>query len=801
MKFHFAYARYKYILTLLLCCLCFNYMYSQKVFNIKDKEIDKIAIINDWVKLVFKHYDVKIADSVNKWVYLNGYDKNNQYNMRADRNFPTFSFHEEHRWTTLFSDEFFVPMFGEPLDKMPDKTIAKIKAALYDCLKKPELSKQTFYVSRLYGGLNQSTYYVPKIQQIRAEKQLYKEIMEKFSDPKFVMSEEDIKRFPLSKYKSLTPTELIVLIRSLEKEKKGAFDNIAQQKLDAVLQLPPGPGALYRTIAFFKENGYTSTDKISADLLQQFHTTLNQHFDHLINILMAQESKKIDSLPAGEAGIDAGNELFINFEKKYVFSFDGEPDYLGKNTAVVRIKQKYIAGRNASLTLLKPELDKKISSADKEAVLNNLYNKYLKYFVENKTVKAEIAQTLAAAIDDRKAALGQNKTSMSASIDAGIKKQKEDYLKKITAKAGMLKFDGLNNNYYQQAYLRDFNAYDDGTDDMPRVMFKMLLAMYSEKCAALLPNKKRTEIKVLQQTGTTIINRVGRNGLTPFSASPNFDRVTIATFYTHPEFNSTFEDFSVIASQGDIWGLLLLDGRMYPERYNALKSKSISVLQDAIKLIDNNGCSNPGIYTIMENLNYHVAAYKKPKAMVKPAFTKENGYTYNEAGNYYEKHQPAVYSDTVNPSILERNFLDAPPNFTPPLIYPPDINKGTIKYNIYYADDGSTGVTHVEIRRYHEFELGLTPEWVAKEYKMVYSDRKSNQKLQIPADIEKELKANKYIIVALDYNNRYAGTLERKNVLHWYTKGGVPSQKLQDFFKDRVKKPIDRIDLLYDTEW
>ncbi len=321
MKFNSVARKARYILILLFSFSGDSFIYSQIRFEVKGKDIDNVKAINEWVSNASKEYAIGTLTTVSNWSSGHGYHKPGEY--PAEIKYANFNY--EHLWTTLFSDEHFVPVFGEAPDMMSEKTIKNIATTLKTCFDNKELDGLTNWTIEAYDALNTKynvslnqyyraptnwvgmlyhqlstgnhLKYIPRIRELRTARQSYNEALAKLSVPGASLNAEEFSNFPMQKYKALLPDELLALMRKLDQAKKNNTENIDQTRIDAVLAtvlaIPPGPEAVNRILGFSRVNK-TALQNLSST--QEVRTALNERFDYVLNEIMENENRKIEIL-------------------------------------------------------------------------------------------------------------------------------------------------------------------------------------------------------------------------------------------------------------------------------------------------------------------------------------------------------------------------------------------------------------------------------------------------------------------------------------------------------------------------
>jgi hypothetical protein len=185
---------------------------------------------------------------------------------------------------------------------------------------------------------------------------------------------------------------------------------------------------------------------------------------------------------------------------------------------------------------------------------------------------------------------------------------------------------------------------------------------------------------------------------------------------------------------------LLVRKRDYTE---GIAKQAVSLWLDADKLISINGCNCQPLQTMMDNMNYYFSRYSPPFENTRPVLNEKEGYQYNETGKYYVKD---------GPGSKDIHYIDAPPDFVPPLDALLASNRYTRLY-VHHEDGRSTGISYMELTGG---------------------------------------------VLTVHYNKRsLGGSMESAVARFWLDRQSMPSGVIQPFFKDVAGKPVKKIELEY----
>jgi len=744
--------------TVFLLLMAFSkFTMAQNRFDLRGSDKETVATVNAWIGPVMK----KEFPGDDTTYYMSP----GTYTDYAIKN--------------LLSDKYFVPVFGEPFDNMDPKTREKIGEALQDCINSKKLQGRYGWVSLVYRCFQKpyAEQYITGVKILRAERSRYEEELRKYADANSTMSQSEYQRsFPLLSrtYRNLLKNEVKELGNLMTAASGRGIAQARRSDVDAEMNRDGSVASAEKINAFLKKMANEQADPATAEMI----TPLKARLDGIVTNLMQAEEAKLQAIPAGDAGIDAGNTFYKNFLASYRNIMD--------NFAVKKISDHFIAERLRALELLKADIKSQFQQAANRAELDRLVTKYLSYpgyYIDG--VKQELS--LAALAKHEKL-----NADLKMQALAQREKAKEMARGKLRLAGKLLQFDSTAawQGEYEDAYLRNFNGMDEEfekEENTKFLLFRTLVDAISDEYPESLPaTKKKYEII------SRVFVRSDYQGFGGTRRDVYEDRV-IKTIYMRPEYFETYTNLRLVgpaalADLGDIYQALVNPGR-FANNMVDLAGLTNSISIGAKYLLKTNGVLHPGINKILDNLQYYIDAYGKPKEWPLPegGFS-ETTYQYDSRKNYYRK----VLKEA---NALEYNFVDAAPNFVPPVIYPPDSNFFSTSMIVYHAQKPSTGIIWLDFHTLNLFTLA-NGKFVNK------ASRENNlPPFNLPAQLITEyMDNNKYFyIVDIVYNQLKNGVMETKQTSNWYNNGRVPSAALQDALKEYIGKPVSAINPVYEV--
>lgn len=654
----------------------------------------------------------------------------------------------------LLADKYFVPVFGKPFDQLSEEQRNKIDQQIDQCFKHTRYRDRFTWhwvLQEPFQSNSNHLIYANLLQSFKIQKSVreeYETAVLQLSQPGNMVSVQQLNSYIIKLQKdfsSLFPSEIKILEDLILQKSGSASDRelvrLLQQELDK-----PNNLSTIASIKNFPDRNQSFYRQASTGTVTEVKAELEKKSTQAFSELMQAERKSIDNFPSTPEGMAAA----ATWHQTFIQQYDAYKD----NKSVTETLD-YFEKKNLSfLVTSAPAIESLIRQAQSGSDLREIRNQYLRPLPKNNSVVKELSATLRK--KDIQLFLEKRKNTI-VTVDEKVKQENIRHQKRLADanKLPSLKFDGLAANYskgwLEQLYKGDFVElayYNDHVSySMLYKFFVSLVVAYSDfsRLNMVSPvvidyyNSKLTN--VTKEPGV-FFKTIVTNEYTYYATKQVHMDGKFYDMYIH-----SFGEFRPAYVKGEALTMeASLTSRLDNDAYGNFK-----------QLILSNDKSHPGLKMIVENLHY---------------FLTEGDWD-SETANGYKFHE--VHRDKK----AARYYFKVRENFVPDYTPLQSLN-----------NDWSF---HTYIDHKLPNSLGLT-DIVIEPFKTLVARASMFRDLlnQAPENIKNELIKGSYQLITFSYKTVQFGTIHKESERYWYSKGEIPSQAVQDYFKQHIERPSDK---------
>lgn len=727
------------------------YASAQKRFNTRDKDSDKMEALEGWFSLADK--EKSFLDSLTR--------AGHKVWMKADGLVMV---------TNLLRDEYFVPVFGEPLSAMSAESQKKYGNAIMELAKDKKYRDKWATMDRSYlsfanaMSMGDCSGYKKLLEDLQRKKKNYDLIMKDLSDMNVSLMQIQYKYDETNSFNALLPSEIYKLEWAFTEKRNNTEYISVLNTVQPILNMPASVETIHSIISQ-RDSRYTEISRLEPAVKNKIVSMLNKRLSENIVLLMQAEESRIRQ--AGQANnFSSLSEYFRNFRNGYSILLD--------SPAVKTVYRQWEDTWLQALTSNSPMLENKIKQATGEEELMYLQTKYFSFNGINNPQLGNLRSLL----DDRVSFVRRK-------INDAKQAERDEREKKFYSMPNRLKIDVVNyRDAFRAAYSRNYEKLDEIAKrdiNIPRLLFKLLIETISDSCEKYLP---------AQRIGVPLMGkryvRTDVTGVYPYQTRTHvYEEYIIKRVYMDAKYGDRYTNTHIVTNSGIdgsdfLHSMLNLDQTI--DEMQELIRQGDKMRQDAGLLISKNNCHHPGITDILNNLNYYLDGYSRPKEWEKPDEGFTSKYVFNEKEKYYR--------DT-RLDYVKKHYVDAPAYFVPEIVYPPDSNSSYSEIIVHHAGKPDPGIVSIVCHTMNVNLLG----------KGKYVNERDPNKYNQPPEIEAEYRKNykNYYIIEVIYNRYKNGILESNKETFWFDNGSLPSAEFRQFLAEHIKKPVKKLELDHDV--
>ncbi len=485
---------------------------------------------------------------------------------------------------SLLSDRFFVPVFGEPFDKMSRGARSKIGRRLSGCRQEisgHDIGQPEFYLSGVFSNENAYNEAVNEIREIRMVRQDAEEMTRKIVASEISFGE--LEKFGQSidrQFRMLVASERTQLKKVAEENMERMGNKELSSKIAYIKNLPIDDRTL-KAIDDFRIENVSAFHRASYELRAVVDSIFELKTDQAIHRLAVMKTREISSLDFPKEGIQKVNRLWEEMQRTFGNHIE--------TPAVQSLLAAYKKGKSALVRDQSQHLQgeiKKEKSKDKLSELSTLY-------LSNVDSTAEV-RNISLAIDKRKDQIEKERLAA------------EDRRKTLETTTLKFSLEGVQNlDIIRDIYRGDFSRIPfDRRDAKFSYLLNGYILAHSETCAASLPKNKIELTK--EECAEEMVTRNGW-GIEVSRYCVKWRTVRTGS-YTTPELHAAMK---LIASfQAEDFFSNVIEMMKNTDAATRTFYSAVSIKKDTERFLKQNKCDSKGLKRFQDNLLRYAAGEK-----------------------------------------------------------------------------------------------------------------------------------------------------------------------------------------------
>ncbi len=477
---------------------------------------------------------------------------------------------------SLLSDQFFVPVFGEPFDKMSSGTRSKLGRKLSGCrqaISGHNIGQPEFYLSGVFSNEGAYNEAISEVRELRMLRQDAEEMTRKIvaSEISFRELEKFSQRIDLQ-FQKLVTSERTELKRMAEENMERIGNRDLSSKIAYIENLPIDDRTL-KAIENFRMENFSAFHQASYQLRAVIDSIFELKTDQAIHRLAVAKTREISNLDFPKEGLQKVNQLWEEMQRTF-------GNHIG-TPAVQSLFAAYKKGKSALVRDQSQRLLDEIKNEKSKDKLSELSTVYL----SNVDSTAEV-RNISLAIDKRKDQIEKERI---------VAEERRKVLETTTLKFSLAGVQNLD--IIRDIYRGDFAKIPfDRRDAKFSYLLNGYILAHSETCAASLPKNKIELTK--EECAEEMVTRNGWG--TEISRYCVKWRTVRTGSYTTPELHAAMK--LIAGFQTEDLLSTLIDMMKNPNAATKTFFSAVSIKKDTEQFLKQNKCDSKGLKRFQDNL-------------------------------------------------------------------------------------------------------------------------------------------------------------------------------------------------------